>query len=100
MRQLQSWLKEQLELLKPERLHQPNQRIPVRPRQLTDQDVHNWTAASRNMKPPRAYDVLSLRAYMSAKNRRRWERLQKDFRWVQRQMDRLGANPEDARWIL
>jgi hypothetical protein len=67
---------------------------------LTDQDVHNWTEASRNMKPPRKYDVLSLRSYMNAKSRRRWTRLQKDFKWVQKQMVKLGANPEDARWIL
>lgn len=31
---------------------------------------------------------------------RRWRRMSRDFRWAQRQMVRMGRNPEDVRFLL
>lgn len=41
-----------------------------------------------------------IRAMLRSLNRRRWDRLQKDFQWVQREMIKTGLNPDDARFLL
>jgi hypothetical protein len=49
------------------------------------------------------YDALSrqkIREHMQIRNKWRWRRLVRDYGWLQREMKRIGLNPEDARFLL
>lgn len=70
------------------------------PRPATEAEVHSWLQGALEQKPPRDLDRQTLRNYMAAKNPRRWRRLQRDYAWLGKMMENLGANPEDGRWIL
>lgn len=70
------------------------------PRPATKAEVQDWLLSAREQTPPRKTDVSTLRQYMQSKSRRRWLRLQRDYAWIQEEMVKLGANPEDARWLL
>lgn len=41
-----------------------------------------------------------IRDYMNEKYKWRWRRLQRDYRWLERVMKKIGLNPEDARYLL
>jgi hypothetical protein len=41
-----------------------------------------------------------LAEHIEKQNRRRWRRLQNDYKWLQSEMLKLGLNPEDARFLL
>jgi len=43
---------------------------------------------------------VKMREFFSQRNRRRWNRLQRDFGWLKNEMKKTGLNPEDARFIL
>lgn len=74
---------------------------PNKPRDLTDEDRLAWDDAldqrARKTKPETLDDI---RALIRHRNPIRWRNLQKDYRWVQKEMKKLGLNPEDARYIL
>lgn len=53
-------------------------------------DEPYYAAATRNQ----------LREFMKSRSRRKWNRLQRDFRWLQLEMVEAGLNPEDARFLL
>jgi hypothetical protein len=38
--------------------------------------------------------------HMRRRNRVRWWRLRRDFGWLQKELRKMGRDPEDARWIL
>lgn len=67
------------------------------PRPLSGVDITAFIEAAES-KPPRG--VPEMRRYVQLKNPVRWRRMQRDFRWMQRKMKKLGLNPEDARWLL
>ena len=67
------------------------------PRALSDKDIDSFFKEQR--KPPAPMTLNRLRTHMSRKNYARWRRLKKDFAWMQREMRKLGLNPEDARWL-
>lgn len=70
-------------------------------RNLTPVDRNGWADAqdSRAMdKGPK--DQESIRNLIRNRNPVRWWQLQRDFKWVQKEMKRLGLNPEDARFLL
>jgi hypothetical protein len=62
----------------------------------SDADFDAWIEA----KPPKELDRQQVIAYLKAKNRVRWWRMQSDFRWAQRMLRKLGRDPEEARWLL
>jgi hypothetical protein len=69
-------------------------------RLLSQDDLDGWLDAASKRNPPAARDRNTLRNYLKAKNRRRWRILQRHLRWAEREMLKLGLNPEDTRWIL
>lgn len=68
---------------------------------LTDQDVESFFAAA-NSKPKeiRPVTIGSLRKEIRTVNPVRWVRLQRDLRWLKKQMRKRGYREEDARWLL
>lgn len=70
------------------------------PRHLTPEDLDGWLDAASKRKPPRKLDRQSLRNYLQARNPRRWGRLQRELRWAERELGKLGLNPEDTRWMV
>lgn len=64
------------------------------------EEVEDWIAIASRREPPRSRDRETLRNYLKAKNPRRWALLQRQLRWAENQMLKLGMNPEDTRWIL
>ncbi len=54
--------------------------------------------------PPEPYynarSRVRLRLFFEGKNRRRWRRLQRDFSWLRKEMEKAGLNPEDARFVI
>jgi len=71
-----------------------------RQRFLTDKDLDGWLDAASKRNPPRARDRRTLREYLQARNRRKWFRLQRSLRWAEKELSKLGMNPEDVRWII
>jgi hypothetical protein len=78
----------------------PNAKTPGEPRFIGDDVIDGWLKAASQRKPPAKRDRATLRNYLHARSPWRWRRLQRDLRWAERQLLRLGMNPEDARWIL
>jgi hypothetical protein len=72
------------------------------PRSITEDDVDGWFEAARQReeKPPYKKDRDTLRAYLEHRNRARWRRLEKDVAWAGQEIQKLGMNPEDVRWLL
>lgn len=69
-------------------------------RHLTKDDIDGWMDAASKRKPPRKLDRRTLQEYLKAKNLRRWNRLQRELRWAEKELGKLGLNPEDARWMV
>jgi hypothetical protein len=77
------------------------QEWPPRPRPATDDDRAGWfSAATEADKPPALNTREQLITHLRHKNPVRVHRLRKDFKWMQKEMKKLGRNPEDARWLL
>jgi hypothetical protein len=70
------------------------------PRHISEDDKAAWLEAASKRTPPRERDRETLRNYLQARNRLKWYRLQGLLRWYEKEMKKLGLNPEDARWIL
>lgn len=75
---------------------------PARPRDLTYEDRESWADAQdeRMSAPPPPKKIEDIQALIRNRNPVKWHQVRKDFRWVQKEMKRLGLNPEDARFIL
>jgi len=69
-------------------------------RHLSQDDVEGWLDAASKRNPPRPRDRRSLREYLEARNHRRWRILQRQLRWAEKELLKLGMNPEDTRWII
>lgn len=41
-----------------------------------------------------------LQDLMARRNKWRWRRLNRDYKWLEKEMKKLGLNPEDARFLL
>lgn len=73
------------------------------PRPLTVEDRTGWADEQdkRGHRVSRTPQNLGeVRKLIKHRNPLRWMQLQRDFKWVQKEMKRLGLNPEDARYIL
>lgn len=69
-------------------------------RRLSDDDVAGWVEAASQRTPPRKRDRETLRNYLKARSPWKWAALNRYLRWAEKEMERLGLNPEDVRWIL
>jgi hypothetical protein len=49
-------------------------------------------------RPPK--NLLQMQAAVARRNPRRWRRMQRDLKWLEKRMKKMGLNPEDARWLL
>lgn len=67
-------------------------------RLLTDNDIDSFNEAADQRKPQRTQTNI-IEALRKKDGHRMW-RLQRDYRWMQKQMKKMGLNPEDARWLL
>ncbi len=67
-------------------------------RPLTEQDFDGFRAAADERPKPRT--IEDIRRRLTERNFVRMNRLQKEYRWMQREMKKMGLNPEDARWVL
>lgn len=71
------------------------------PRPVTEDEYDSWFAAAMEQdEPPKHLNRNQLLAALRLRNPVRMRRLRKDYAWMQRQLKKLGANPEDARWLL
>lgn len=68
------------------------------PSKLNDQNISDFDLATRARKPLRNKEDIW--AELKSRNPVRVNRLQRDYRWVQKQMKKMGLNPEDARELL
>lgn len=70
-------------------------------RNLTDQDYIDMHAAlnerERLVDPD---EILRMREVLRVRNPVRWWSLQREFKWAQKEMKRLGLNPDNARYLL
>lgn len=73
-----------------------------KPRDLTDEDRAGWADAqdARMSSPMRPKTMEDVQRLIRNRNPIRWRQVRRDFRWVQKEMKKLGLNPEDARFIL
>ena len=69
------------------------------PRPLNADDIASFDTAARS-RPPTARDIRDLTEYLRRKNKMRWARMQRDFRWGQKHLAKAGVNPEELRWLL
>ena len=70
-------------------------------RDLTEEDRLSWyDAGTSRPKGPADRTIQDVRALVRNRNPVRWRQLQKNFKWVQKEMRKMGLNPEDARYLL
>lgn len=75
---------------------------PNQPRDLTEADRIGWDVAmdqraASKMRPQTREDIIRL---IRNRNPLRWHGFVKDYKWVQKEMKKLGLNPDDARYLL
>ena len=75
----------------------PTKRSNVR-RRLTEVDVSAWNKAADRRKPQMDREQIIER--IKARNAYRWWRLNHDYKWLERQMKKMGLSPQDARELL
>lgn len=71
----------------------------TQPRDLTDDDLDDWYDAGNARRPSIRTKEQAIAAIKKT-NRYKWYEYKRNYRWVQKQMQRLGLNPEDARYLL
>lgn len=67
------------------------------PRIVTPNELDSWFEAA-DARPK--VGTKSVADRIRSRNPFRWRRLLRDYRWAQKEMKRMGLNPEDARWLL
>jgi hypothetical protein len=70
------------------------------PRPLTDTDRLAWDHALDKQPRGNVRTFETVRKQMRARNPVRFALMQRDLRWLQKQMKKAGYNPEDARFLL
>lgn len=72
------------------------------PRLLRADEIGTWIDISdkRDGRPPKLVDNRARQDYLRAKNPVRWYRMKRDFKWAQRQLLKVGVDPEEVRWLL
>ena len=68
-------------------------------RKLTDEDIDGFYAAAEK-RPMKERTIVNIQEEIKLKNPVRWNRMQRDLKWLKKQMRKMGLNPEEARWVL
>ena len=68
------------------------------PRRLREEDVVGFYEAAHSQRGPMNREQII--AALEKKNSYRMWRLRHDYKWVRRQMKKMGLNPDDARELL
>lgn len=66
-------------------------------RPLTDEDMSSWFAAAERQdgyQPPRGREAV--RRHLTKRNAVRFWRLKRDYKWLRKELAKIGINPEDA----
>ena len=74
-------------------------RFGTAPRELNNGDIVDWTTAGDHRKPTLRSKEQIIHAIKS-KNSYRWFEYKRQRRWVQKQMRKLGLDPDDEKWLL
>jgi len=69
-----------------------------KPRRLTEEDYVGFFEATERRTGPMTRDQII--EAIRQKNPYRWWRIQYDYRWLKKQVKKLGLNPDDARELL
>lgn len=69
-----------------------------KPRKATEDDIAGWFEAAEMQRGPKTRAAII--AALERKNKYRMWRLRYDYRWLQKQLKRMGLNPEDAKELL
>lgn len=75
-------------------------RYGKQPHRLTDDEQDDWAAAADMGFKPDIKNAEQARKLIRAINPVRFRQCQSDFKWLQKQMKKIGLNPEDARYLL
>lgn len=67
-------------------------------RRLREEDIVSFYAAAEQRKGPMTRDEML--AALERKNSYRMWRIRHDFKWLKKQVKKMGHNPEDARELL
>lgn len=82
----------------------PDYRLMGGPRKPSDIEVEDWFRAAQKQHPRRLKVGVTthrqLVDYVRAKNPVRWRRLQKDYAWLERMVEKAGYDKEKARFLL
>ena len=77
--------------------------IDVSRRGENDMGPFDWNVPADyevKLLPPKKFDTEMIWKHLKSKNLVRAYRVKSDYRWMQRELKKLGLNPEDARWLL
>ena len=78
---------------------QPN--VKNQRRDLTEEDRLGWyDAGTEREKAIRPKTIADVQALVRNRNPVRWRQLQGHYKWLQKELTRMGLNPEDARYML
>jgi len=67
-------------------------------RKVQPDEMEGWFEASELRIPAQTRD--SIIARIKEQNSYRWWRLNHDYKWLKRQMKKMGLNPDEARELL
>jgi hypothetical protein len=75
-------------------------KVKANPRDLTNDDRLDWDTALSKQPRIRQRTLDDVKRLMRNRNPIRFAQLQRDYRWLEKQMKKAGLNPEDARYLL
>jgi hypothetical protein len=67
---------------------------------LSDDEVQVFLTTGRSGKRPTEHSRSQAMKLLRLRNPWRWRRMQKDVRWARKQLDKMGYDPEEIRWLL
>lgn len=70
--------------------------VGLPPRFPTDEEVKSWLHSAESRKD----NALNVRKELRRRNPIRWKRMQGDLHWMQKELKKMGLDPENARWYL
>lgn len=71
-----------------------------RRRPLNQRDVAGFMHAADRRPKYRPQTQANLKRLLKLRNPWRWKKLQTEFRWAQKQLEKAGYDPEEIRWLL
>ena len=69
-------------------------------RSLNEGDREAWYEAQDKRQGPKFSTIEQVRAHLKKRNAPRYFDLMRQYKWLKKEMVKMGLNPEDARYIL